>query len=44
METLDEVILDQTLKFIDKAEKHGKPYFAWLNPTRVHFISHLSPK
>ena len=44
METVDEDILDHTLKFIDKAEKDGKPFFVWMNPTRVHVISHLSPK
>ncbi|MGO8738192.1 arylsulfatase [Rhodoblastus sp.] len=44
METVDEDILDHTVKFIDKAEKDGKPFFVWLNPTRVHVISHLSPK
>jgi arylsulfatase len=44
METIDEDILDHTVKFIDKAEKDGKPFFVWMNPTRVHVISHLSPK
>jgi arylsulfatase A-like enzyme len=44
METIDDDILDQSLKFIDKAEKDKKPFFVWLNPTRVHVISHLSPK
>ena len=44
METIDEDILDISLKFIDKAEKDHKPFFVWLNPTRAHVISHLSPK
>ncbi len=44
METADEAILDHTVKFIDKAEKDGKPFFVWMNPTRAHVISHLSPK
>ena len=44
METVDEDILDHAEKFIDKAEKDKKPFFVWLNPTRVHVISHLSPK
>ena len=34
METIDEDILDHTVKFIDKSEKDGKPFFVWLNPTR----------
>jgi arylsulfatase A-like enzyme len=44
METVDEDILDHTVKFIDKAEKDSKPFFVWMNPTRAHVISHLSPK
>src|SRR5271165_1300933 len=44
METVDDAILDHTVKFIDKAEKDGKPFFVWMNPTRAHVISHLSPK
>ena len=44
METIDEDILDYSVKFIDKAEKDGKPFFVWMNPTRAHVISHLSPK
>ena len=44
METVDEDILDYSVKFIDKAEKAGKPFFMWVNPTRAHVISHLSPK
>jgi arylsulfatase len=44
METVDEDILDYAVKFIDKAKADGKPFFVWLNPTRAHVISHLSPK
>nr|WP_294510966.1 arylsulfatase [uncultured Rhodopila sp.] len=44
METVDEDILDYSVKFIDKAKKDGKPFFMWVNPTRAHIISHLSPK
>jgi arylsulfatase len=44
METVDEDILDYSLKFMDKAEKDHKPFFMWVNPTRAHVISHLSPK
>ena len=44
METVDEDILDYSLKFIDKAKADGKPFFMWVNPTRAHVISHLSPK
>src|SRR5512143_4010278 len=44
METVDDEILDNALKFLDKARKDGKPFFLWLNPTRMHVVTHLSPK
>jgi len=44
METVDEEILAHAVQFIDKAKQDGKPFFVWLNPTRAHVISHLSPK
>ena len=44
METFDEDILEYSKKFIDKAKADGKPFFVWMNPTRAHVISHLSPK
>jgi arylsulfatase len=44
METVDDVILEHTLNFIDNAHAAGKPFFVWLNPTRMHVITHLSPK
>ena len=44
METVDDEILDLSLKFIDKAKADNKPFFLWLNPTRMHIVTHLSPK
>jgi arylsulfatase A-like enzyme len=44
METVDDEILADSLKFIDKAKKDGKPFFLWLNPTRMHIVTHLSEK
>jgi arylsulfatase A-like enzyme len=44
MKTVDDEILDNALKFVDKARKDGKPFFVWLNPTRMHVITHLSDK
>ncbi|HEY1882394.1 MAG TPA: arylsulfatase [Candidatus Cybelea sp.] len=44
METVDDEILDCTLKFIDKAKTENKPFFVWLNPTRMHVVTHLSEK
>jgi arylsulfatase len=44
METVDDEILDHAVKFIDKAKSDGKPFFVWLNPTRMHVVTHLSDK
>ena len=44
METVDDETLDHALKFIDKAKSDGKPFFVWLNPTRMHVVTHLSEK
>ena len=44
METVDDSIRDFAINFMDKAKKDGKPFFCWLNPTRMHVVTHLSPK
>ncbi len=44
METVDDEILDLSLKFADKAKAADKPFFIWLNPTRMHVVTHLSDK
>ena len=44
METVDDEILELSLKFVDKAKADGMPFFLWLNPTRMHIVTHLSPK
>jgi arylsulfatase A-like enzyme len=44
METVDNVILEHTFDFMEKAQKDGKPFFIWLNPTRMHVFTHLSPE
>jgi arylsulfatase A-like enzyme len=44
METVDDEIRDFALKFMEKARADGKPFFVWLNPTRMHIVTHLSPK
>src|SRR6188768_2452374 len=41
METVDEEFLDASLKFIDKANADGKPFFVWWNSTRMHIFTHL---
>jgi arylsulfatase A-like enzyme len=44
METVDDVILDHAVNFMNKARKENKPFFVWLNPTRMHVFTHLAPK
>ncbi|WP_237229289.1 arylsulfatase [Rubinisphaera sp. JC750] len=44
METVDDVILEHTVNFMKKAQEDDKPFFVWLNPTRMHIKTHLSPK
>src|SRR5208283_5397103 len=44
METVDDEILGFTTKFMDKARADKKPFFVWLNPTRMHVVTHLSEK
>ena len=44
MKTVDDEILAKTLTFIDKARADQKPFFVWLNPTRMHVVTHLSDK
>ena len=44
METVDDEIRDNAFKFLDKAKADGKPFFLWLNTTRMHVVTHLSEK
>jgi arylsulfatase len=44
METVDDEIRDLAFKWLDKAKADNKPFFLWLNPTRMHVITHLSEK
>src|SRR5271155_383525 len=44
METVDEDIVAFADGFLDKAKADNKPFFVWLNPTRMHVLTHLSPK
>ena len=44
METVDDEIRELSFKFIEKAKADGKPFFLWLNPTRMHIVTHLSDK
>ena len=44
MKTVDDEILSNALAFVDKARQQNKPFFLWLNPTRMHVFTHLSDK
>jgi len=44
MTTVDDEILGTALKFLDRTRKNDKPFFLWLNPTRMHVVTHLSDK
>ena len=44
METIDEEFLGAAIKWLDKVHREGKPFFLWLNPSRMHVVTHLSPK
>src|SRR5215212_8931932 len=44
METVADEIRDLSIKFIEKAKADNKPFFLWLNPTRMHIVTHLSEK
>lgn len=44
METFDEVLVESTKGFMDKAKKDSKPFFIWHNTTRMHVFTYLDAK
>jgi arylsulfatase len=44
METFEDETMKDSLAFIDRAAKDGKPFFVWHNSTRMHVHTHLRPK
>ena len=44
METIDQEITDETLKWLDTTAKTGKPFFYWFNTTAIHIWSHPTKK
>ncbi|MBS0635460.1 MAG: arylsulfatase [Verrucomicrobia bacterium] len=44
METFDNVLLQDSFEFMDKAKKDNKPFFVWHNTTRMHIWTFLSQK
>jgi arylsulfatase A-like enzyme len=43
METVDEEFVGGALDFIDRQAKANKPFFVWMNTTRMHVWTHLKP-
>ena len=44
METFDQEVTDETLKWLDKNGKGDKPFFVWYNSTAIHIWSHPTKK
>ncbi len=44
METIDQEVTDETLKYLDKVGKGDKPFFVWFNSTAIHIWSHPPKK
>jgi len=44
METVDDEITANAIKFMDKAHQDGKPFFVWWNASRMHVWTHLNDK
>jgi arylsulfatase len=44
MTTFDEVLVDNSKRFMDQAKQAGKPFFIWHNTTRMHVWTFLSKK
>jgi len=41
MKTVDDEFTNAAIDFIERAHKAGKPFFVWLNATRMHVWTHL---
>lgn len=41
METVDDEFMAASVKFMEKAKADDKPFFIWLNPSRMHMYTHL---
>ena len=44
METVDEEFTGAAIDFIERAHAAKKPFFVWLNSSRMHFYTHISEK
>ena len=44
METFDDETTDRAVGFIGEQVKAGKPFFVWMNTTRMHIFTHVRPE
>jgi arylsulfatase len=44
METIDDEVTEEALRFIEEAHKVGKPFFVWYNTAAMHFRTHRAEK
>jgi arylsulfatase len=44
METVDDDVAARSAEFIENQHKAGKPFFAWVNFTHMHFRTHVKPE
>ena len=42
METIDDEFTEASLDFIKRAHQRKKPFFMWLNSSRMHYFTHIS--
>ncbi len=44
METIDDETSAEAMSFMERQIKAGKPFFCWMNSTRMHFRTHVRPE
>jgi len=44
METIDDETVGAALDYLDKHGKEDKPFFVWMNTTRMHLFTHIRPE
>jgi arylsulfatase len=44
MQTVNDEFTNSALDFMGRAVKSGKPFFMWVNSTRMHIFTHLKPE
>lgn len=44
METIDDETVGAALDYLDKHGKDDKPFFLWMNTTRMHVYTHIRPE